>query len=168
MEINIRLATAADAVALAQLRYEFRAAMDPAQEEEAAFAARCADWMRRHLESAQWRAWVAATDAGELVGTLWLALIEKVPNPVAEPEEHAYLTNVFVRPAARGAGVGSALLREAIAWCAQRGIDTAFLWPSSRSVPWYGRHGFAQPPVLLERDFRSVRTTPGVPGAAPA
>jgi GNAT superfamily N-acetyltransferase len=94
-----------------------------------------------------------AEDAGAVVGTIWVGLIEKLPNPTPEPEEHAYVTNVYVRPAARGAGTGSALLRAALAWCEARGVHAVVLWPTARSTPLYRRHGFDTPAALLEREL---------------
>jgi hypothetical protein len=45
----VRLATPDDALALARSRDAFRAAMGAAVEDEAAFVARCAEWMRARL-----------------------------------------------------------------------------------------------------------------------
>ena len=160
---TVREATAADAAALARLRYEFRAPLGEVTEGEEAFVARCAAWMAARLGGgARWRAWVAEAD-GAVVGTIWVGLIEKMPNPTPEAEEHAYVTNVYVRPAARGAGTGSALLRAALAWCEARGVHAAVLWPTVRSAPLYRRHGFATPAALLEREFG---TGPDRSGAA--
>ena len=150
----IREATAADAPALARLRYEFRAPLGEVTEDETAFVARCAAWMAARLASGDaWRAWVAASSDGAIVGTIWVGLIEKMPNPTPEPEEHAYVTNVYVRPTVRGAGTGSALLRAALAWCEGRGVHAVVLWPTARSAPLYRRHGFATPEALLEREL---------------
>jgi GNAT superfamily N-acetyltransferase len=151
---SIRAATAADAPALARLRYEFRAPLGEVTEGEEAFVARCTTWMERRLApGAPWRAWVAESAEGAVVGTIWVGLIEKLPNPTPEPEEHAYVTNVYVRPAARGGGTGSALLRAALAWCEARGVHAAVLWPTARSAPLYRRHGFDTPAALLEREL---------------
>ena len=148
--LTVREAIAADAPALAPLRWEFRAPLGAVTEAEGAFVARCAAWMAARLGAGDaWRAWVAES-AGEVVGTIWVGLIEKLPNPTPEPEEHAYVTNVYVRPAARGAGVGSALLRAALAWCEGRGVHAVVLWPTARSAPLYRRHGFDTPAALLE------------------
>jgi GNAT superfamily N-acetyltransferase len=90
-----------------------------------------------------WRCWVAEQPDG-IVGNLWLQLIEKVPNPVAEPEHHAYITNVYVVPDGRGAGVGALLLETALEWCRGSKIDAVLLWPSARSRSLYERHGFCE------------------------
>jgi ribosomal protein S18 acetylase RimI-like enzyme len=139
--VAIRAATAEDAAALAALRWEFRAPLRQVSEDRDAFVARCAGWMRARLaDGGAWRAWVADA-GGEIVGTVWLQMMEKLPNPVDEPEVHGYVTNLYVRESARG-GVGGRLLAAALEACAAAGVHQAFLWPTQRSRPLYRRLGF--------------------------
>ena len=148
--INIRGATPADAVALAELRWEFRAGRDPAVETHEAFVQRCAAWMRDELTAgAPWRAWVAIRD-GRIVGQVWANTLRKVPNPVGDRERHLYLSNLYVQPAERG-GVGTALLRTVIAWATADGVDRIVLWPSAKSVTLYARHDFTRAGEVMER-----------------
>ncbi len=132
----------ADAAELARLRYEFRSTERPATEPREAFVARATAWMRERLApGTPWRCFVAVRD-GAINGHVWITLVDKVPNPGGdEPERHAYLTNLYVRPAERG-GTGSALLETALAWCREARVDTVILWPSERSRTLYARHGF--------------------------
>ena len=146
----LRAGGTADAAALARLRYAFRADLDTPAETEAAFLARCRAWMETRLASGPWRSWVLEQDGG-LVGTVWLQLLEKLPNPVAEPEWHGYISSLFVLPEARGLGLGSRLLAAAVAECDRRGCDAVVLWPTPRSRSLYQRHGFAVRDDLLER-----------------
>lgn len=150
--MKIRKATGVDADALAALRHEFRAGLEAATEAKPAFVARAAPWMRDRLESWNWHCWIAEDETGVL-GHVWLQLIEKIPNPVAEPESMAYITNVYVRPTARGAGIGSRLLAEALDWCRAIGADGALLRPTERSRPLYERHGFQPGTGLMEVRF---------------
>jgi len=147
--VTIRTAVAADADRLAELRWEFRIARAPATEARDSFVRRCAEWMRRELGSqAVWRAWVAV--AGDsIVGQVWVQTIQKMPNPVAEQERHAYVSNVFVLPEHRG-GAGSRLLEEVVAWARASTIDRVILWPSARSVTLYERHGFTHHGDVME------------------
>jgi GNAT superfamily N-acetyltransferase len=110
--------------------------------------------MRPRLgRASSWRAWVVE-DSGALVGQLWLAVIDKVPNPVPEPERHGYVTNVYVSPKQRGAGLGARLMAAALAWCDAHDVDAVVLWPTPRSRALYERHGFATPREMLERRGR--------------
>lgn len=144
----VRSATGADADGLAALRWEFRAGRERPTEDQAAFLSRCSAWMRRELDAGSWRAWVAERD-GRLVGQVWLHVIGKVPNPVGERARHAYLSNLYVQPAARG-GVGTRLLEAALDWATAHGVDRLLLWPAARSIPLYQRHGFSREGDVME------------------
>ncbi|MDQ3803199.1 MAG: GNAT family N-acetyltransferase [Acidobacteriota bacterium] len=148
--VALRPATAADAPALARLRFEFRLSTGPVVEAEAEFVRRCSRWMEERLRGGgAWRCWIAERDHAP-VGQLWAQLIEKMPNPSPELEYHAYLTNFYVREDARGRGVGSMLLSAALEWCRARQVHAAILWPTERSRPLYRRYGFAVRQDLME------------------
>ena len=107
--------------------------------------------MRRRLTPRSgWLCWVAE-ERGRIAGHVWLATIEKVPNPVAEAERHAYVTNVYVRPENRGAGAGKRLMAAAMSWCESHGVDSVILWPTQKSRSLYTRAGFAAANGLMER-----------------
>ena len=147
----VRAARADDAGVMARLRWEFRSAVGHPDETAEAFVERCHRWMRERLTGAgHWRGWVAE-EAGEIVGTIWLQLIEKLPNPGTEPERHAYISSVYVRPGLRGRGTGSALLVAALEACRELDVDAVILWPTDESRTLYVRHGFAVRDDLMER-----------------
>lgn len=140
--VTVRRAARADAPVLARLRHEFRSPRGTNTESEREFLDRCEAWMRERLgDSSPWRVWLAEAD-GAPVGAVWLQIVEKLPNPVAEGEWHGYVSNLFVRAAVRGGGVGSVLLRCALDECDRVGVDNVFLWPTPRSRSLYARHGF--------------------------
>lgn len=151
---SVRPAGRSDAARLARLRYEFRAAEDPAVESRKAFVERCEPWMRERLapERERWRCWV--TEPRDVVrGHVWVRVVPKVPNPAGEPESHGYLTNMYVQPGHRGRGLGSALLEAAVAWCRRRDMDSLILWPTEDSRPLYRRAGCAPSEGLFELDL---------------
>jgi GNAT superfamily N-acetyltransferase len=151
----IRAAKPDDAPELARLRYEFRTERREPVEAAAEFLRRCAEWMGPRLQSdSAWRCWVAEA-GGRLLGTLWLQLIEKIPNPVAERELHGYISSVYVIPQRRRAGIGSALLDTCLRECDRMEFDVVFLWSTPRSRVLYQRKGFAMRADLLDR--RSTR-----------
>ncbi len=149
-DLSLRRAIASEAETLARLRYEFRAELGVVQEPEERFLARCAGWMAQRLQRDGWVCWVADA-SGALRGTLWLQFLEKLPNPVGEPEFHAYITSFYIQPSHRGRGLGSAMLLAALEDCAVRAVDSVFLWPSPRSRALYQRHGFSERAGMLER-----------------
>ena len=148
---QIRAGTPEDAAELARLRYAFRTEWRSPTEAEAEFLHRCTGWMRDRLRlESRWRCWVAEAE-GRLAGTLWLQLIEKLPNPADEPELHGYVSSVYVVPALRNSGLGTALVTACLAECDQLGIDAVFLWSTPDSRRLYQRHGFAVRDDLLDR-----------------
>jgi ribosomal protein S18 acetylase RimI-like enzyme len=150
-EIIIRLAEPTDMPFLARLRYEFRASHDPATEDEADFLARCGAWMAARLApGSPWRCWVAEA-AGRLVGAIWVQIIEKIPNPGAEAENHGYISNLYVEPSRRGAGLGSMLIETCVRFCEKEAVDAVILWPTPSSRRLYERHGFTVRNDLFER-----------------
>lgn len=152
---RIRRATPEDAHALAGLRYELRIEATAGRasqiEEQQAFIERCEHWMTDALAADSWLCWIGErlhASHIEAIGSIWLELVEKVPNPIAEAEWHGYVTNFFVRDTARNVGVGSALLTALIAQAQSLGLDALFLWPTPRSRSLYERHGFSAGAVL--------------------
>lgn len=148
---RIRRGTSADADELARIRYAFRTELDPPVESESAFRERCARWMAAQLDRTNgWRCWVAVL-GNTLVGTVWLQLVEKLPNPVGNRGHHGYVSSVYVVPELRNAGIGSALLEACLRDADALKVDALFLWPTARSRGLYERHGFAVRDDLLER-----------------
>lgn len=90
-----------------------------------------------------WRAWVAEED-DQLVGCVWLQLVERIPHPSRDRWERpvAYVTNMYVAPELRNAGLGRRLLDEALGFANTRGVDGVVVWPSERSTIFYERAGF--------------------------
>jgi ribosomal protein S18 acetylase RimI-like enzyme len=152
---RIRRATPDDAAELARIRYAFRAELDPPLESENVFRERCARWMMAQLGPAgRWWCWVAVLGT-TVVGTLWLQLIEKLPNPVGHRGLHGYVSSVYVLPELRNAGIGSALLAACLAEVDALQLDAVFLWPTARSRGLYERHGFMVRDDLLERRLQT-------------
>ena len=148
---HVRRAGPADAPQLAQLRFAVRAERTPAMEDRSEFLNRCRAWMEERLEPpSAWRCWTAVSGPS-LIGTLWVQLIEKLPNPAEEPELHGYVSSVYVIPEYRNAGVGGALLDTCLAECDRAGVDAVFLWSTPGSRRLYQRKGFAVRDDLLDR-----------------
>jgi len=153
--IEIRLASANDAAILAKLRLELRSSSHTVVENEQEFLERCELWMNERLrKGSQWQCWIAEREA-IVLGAVWAQLIEKIPNPVAEPEYYVYLTNFYIREKYRGEGIGSRLLAAVLDWSKSKNADKVILWPTERSKTFYLRHGFSFADDLMQLTINS-------------
>jgi len=162
VQIRIRLARSGDCHALAELRYRFRAETGSVTEAKSRFVRRCTSWMKKRFRtgSYQWRCWVL-DDGKRMLGHVCVQLFEKIPNPVNEPELHAYVTNFYVIPEMRNQGLGKRLLNKALSWCRARRIDAVILWPSPASQALYRRCGFVAPSDIFELRHGALRQRSG-------
>ena len=151
VRVRIRLARSDDCRALAELRYRFRAEDELVTETKSQFVRRCTSWMKKRFRagSCPWRCWVF-DDGKRLLGHVCVQLFEKIPNPVNEPELHAYITSFYVIPEMRDQGLGKRLLNKALSWCRARGTDAVILWPSTASKSFYRQCGFVAPSDIFE------------------
>lgn len=141
--VTLRSAGPADAAALASLRFRLRSSVALVWEPEPEFLERCTGWMRERLSpGGAWRCWLAEDD-GTIVGSVWLQLFEKIPNPGEDAEFHGYVSNLYVVPSHRGAGLGARLLEACLEACGEGTVDKVILWPTPESRTLYARHGFA-------------------------
>jgi GNAT superfamily N-acetyltransferase len=124
-----------------------------------------AAWLDSHM-GRSWKAWLAS-EREIALGHVFLHVIDKVPNPVPEPEQLGYVTNLYVRADWRGRGIGAALLDVALKEARALGLDTVVLWPSERSRSLYERRGFRAPAEVLELPLsnHAGRVMPQKPGA---
>ena len=76
---------------------------------------------------------------------MWLHTVPRVPVPGKWAGGIGYLTNVYVSPELRNAGLGAEMLDSMKAWCAEEGFSLVIVWPTERSRPFYRRGGFDRP-----------------------
>jgi GNAT superfamily N-acetyltransferase len=83
---------------------------------------------------------------------MWLRSVPRVPVPGKRAGPIGYLTNVYVAPEHRNAGLGGRMLAVVTAWCRDQGYSEVIVWPTERSRPFYARHGFDLPgePLVLK------------------
>ena len=149
-DVTIRRAGANDVPELARLRWEFTAELHPglAVEARQAFDRRFAQSVDAFLAEDRWTIWVAEA-SGRLVGTLWVERVDKVPRPYPRPEHWGYITNVYVVPSHRNAGVGGRILEAAVEAARTDGWEQLLLWQSEASGRFYARSGFRPDVDLL-------------------
>jgi GNAT superfamily N-acetyltransferase len=105
--------------------------------EQAAFTE--ADWRDRIARGGTFLAYIPEVSASEPAGLAGGYLREERPGTVA-------LISMFVRPQARGHGVGEALIATVTAWGLARHATTMHLWVSETNSPGrllYDRCGFS-------------------------
>ena len=151
-EPQVERARIEDVPELARLRWELYAEQggDPTEGFDA-YAERFSRFARSALTSRDWLAWVARAD-DRLVGAMWLHTVPRVPVPGKRAGAIGYLTNVYVSPDLRNAGLGAEMLDRMRAWCAEEGFSLVIVWPTERSQPFYRRGGFTRPeePLVIE------------------
>jgi GNAT superfamily N-acetyltransferase len=147
---SIGFASTDDIPELARLRWELYAEQegDPAETPDA-YRARFAE---SALTSDAWRSWVAR-DGDRLVAAMWVQTVPRVPVPGNTAGPIGYLTNVYVTPEHRNAGLGAQMLDRVKSWCGEQGYSLVIVWPTERSRPFYRRGGFDRPDEPLELDL---------------
>ena len=95
--------------------------------------------------------WVVEDDA-RILGAMSVALVRKPPAPDEMEGLWGYLTNSYVYPWARDAGVGQALLGHVVEWARTEKFELMIVWPSERAYSFYERAGFAsqRDPLVVE------------------
>jgi GNAT superfamily N-acetyltransferase len=167
---EIRRAGPRDAAEMAAMRYDFRTELAEPNEPEQEFIERARDWFEERLAGGSWTGWIAGEatrprEREQPTGMVLVQLIEKVPNPVVEPETLGYVSCLYVRPQWRGRGIGDRLLATAVGFCRDNSVESVVLWPSPRSVPLYKRHGFRPQAKVMELRV-AVESSPGLRSAA--
>jgi len=108
----------------------------------------------------QWRGWFSDRFA------MFLAHLQDRAEPaglagVFDAGDGAGLVSMWVRPDARGRGVGEALMNAAAGWAKDRGHDAMYLWVAEANEParrLYERYGFTP-----TGDRQPLPSNPGVP-----
>lgn len=86
--------------------------------------------------------WFAHSDADEVAGSSALYLVDRLPSPPNPGTREGYLAHLFVTPAWRRAGVGSALVRAIHDEARARGLARIRLHATASGRALYERFGF--------------------------
>jgi len=132
MEFTVREAEDRDALAVAGLRWDFRAEDDgeaPAVTREE-FEAVYIEFFRKGRPEAS-RTHIVAAVSRQIVGHIVVQAVDMVPRPCKVVDQWGYVTDNYVRPIYRSRGIGRALLEEAIRWSVARDLELLLVWPTS-------------------------------------
>ena len=150
-----RMATAADAEELAQMRWDLRLEEAPGEtvHDQASFLQACAAFLREGLREQRWTYWVAQEET-QIISHIYIQHVPKVPKPNKLNDALGYITNVYTRPAYRGQGIGTQLMTHVLHWAREHDLESLIVWPSETSVEFYQRAGFRGSPDMLEYEVR--------------
>lgn len=160
--LAIRVASVADADALARLRYLWRAGEGGERGTDLQlFEKEFADWMVEHGDTHV----PFLVERQEIsIGMAWLVVVDRVPGPQHFIRRSAYIQSVYVIASERSSGVGTLLMAFVLEYAQNLGLDYIAVHPSESSFPLYRRLGFLESDRVLELRSR-VRDSsmPGLP-----
>ena len=144
---RIRTATAADAPVLARQRramFDAMGMLDGGSDSDALETV-AKRWIEQHIAAGTFHSWLVETAAGAIVAGGGLQLRELMPRPgFVRGEPEALILSMWTDPDHRRRGLGTAVVREMLAWCRSRGIRRITLHASPQGKPIYTRLGFEQ------------------------
>jgi GNAT superfamily N-acetyltransferase len=142
MDVAVRRGTAADAPALARLRWSWRADERdeaPGKVDRATFVDFFTTWVIDHLPT---HLPFVAEAEGRLAGMAWLMLPDRVPSVTNLDRRFGDVQSVYVVPELRNAGIGAALMAAVLAEARARELEFVTVHSSPLAVPMYERSGF--------------------------
>jgi GNAT superfamily N-acetyltransferase len=155
MNIEYRIATSADLPQMADLRWRLKVDDKPVSD-RGVYERFIADFVR--ICEAEWPPneivhWIAA-DGMRVVAVMSIVFVRKLPSPGNLRSRWGYVTNSYVLPEARNAGVGRRLLMAIKDWASAEDLELLVVWPSERAYPFYERAGFSRDPDPLVLKLR--------------
>lgn len=147
---HYRIARLEDLPQIADLRWRLRVDDQPLLDAQAR-GRFIADFVR--ISSAEWKPadithWVAA-DGERLVGIMSVTIVRALPSPENLCDRWGYISNSYVLPDSRNAGIGQILLTAVKDWAREEDLELLVVWPSEGAYPFYERAGFSRHPDPL-------------------
>ncbi|MBW3622055.1 MAG: GNAT family N-acetyltransferase [Armatimonadetes bacterium] len=111
------------------------------------------------MNGPDWAFWVAEAE-GEVVSTLFVHRIRKIPRPQRLHDSYGYITNVYTKPAYRNRGIGGGLMDHVFSWAKAEDLEHLIVWPRPGSERFYARAGFTSEHPFLEKPLRREGAPP--------
>ncbi len=153
MVLKHSIATPQDFPQLADLRWRLRVDDKPLSD-QSAYDRFVADFVR--ICSTKWQSseithWIAS-DGERVLAIMSIVIVRMLPSPENLYGRWGYITNSYVLPEARNAGVGQGLLSTIKNWAEEENLELLVVWPSERAYPFYERAGFSRhvDPLVLK------------------
>jgi GNAT superfamily N-acetyltransferase len=99
-------------------------------------------FMHRTQREGRMRTWIAE-EHGDVLGIVSVVVNDVPPLPGDARSREGYIINEYVKPAARGRGVGRHLLEAALGSADELGIRRFSLFATDAGKPLYVKEGFA-------------------------
>jgi GNAT superfamily N-acetyltransferase len=144
-DYRVRTATLADADVLVRHRVDMFTDMGVPMDVpalESAFRA----WLHEMMPAGTYRAWLAETASGAIVGGGGISVLPWPPGPQYPGDRLAFVYNVYTEPAHRGHGLARLVMDAIHAWCREAGITSMALNASRDGQPLYRSMGYAESP----------------------
>jgi GNAT superfamily N-acetyltransferase len=150
MNLKHRIATSVDLPQIADLRWRLRVDDEPVSD-HGAYDRFIADFVR--ICEAEWQPndivhWISS-DGERVVAVMSIAIVRKLPSPENLRGRWGYISNSYVLPELRNAGVGQRLLTAIKDWARRESLELLVVWPSERAYPFYEGAGFSRHPDPL-------------------
>jgi GNAT superfamily N-acetyltransferase len=141
---TIRLASTADLETLVAHRramfhdmgYTDQAALD-------AMSAKFRGWLLERMNRGDYHAWLATSENGEVAAGAGLWLMDWPPHMVGRGARRGNILNVYTVEDFRRRGLARQLMKAALLWCGENGIDVVILHASPVGKALYESLGFA-------------------------
>ena len=91
-----------------------------------------------------------AKENGNILASMFIYLVPKIPTPNGKSEYIAYLTKVFTKEEYRNKGIGTKMLNYIKEYLQNLNCELIFAWPSDNSIKWYNRNGFTTNNEIME------------------
>jgi len=99
-------------------------------------------WLRSKLESDEYYGWLAVARDESVAAGVGLWLLDWPASPVSIAPHRGYLLNVYTEHAHRKQGLARRLVKTAMDWCLQNGVDVMSLHASQYGRQLYESLGF--------------------------
>ena len=103
-------------------------------------------WLAEMMPAGTYRAWLAATDGGDVAGGGGITILPWPPGPRYVGDRLAFVYNVYTEPAHRRRGIARLIMDTIHAWCRDEGITSMALNASRDGKRLYEAMGYAESP----------------------
>ena len=100
-------------------------------------------WLLAKMSAGEYLAWLVDAPDGSVAAGAGLWLMDWPPHMVGQGARRGNILNVYAHPDFRRRGLARELMKVALDWCGNNGVDTIILHASSSGRTLYESMGFA-------------------------